>query len=46
MPVIPITKGTKPSSPQAQQPSETSLLMALAEMHKQGKFAPPAKDTK
>lgn len=36
--IIPITPGmSAPGAPQAQMPSETNLLMALAEMHKQGR---------
>ena len=37
--VVPITPGSKQgmAMPQ-QQPSQTDLLMALAEMHKQGRF--------
>lgn len=38
MPVVPITSGTKQPAP---VPSETSMLMALAEMHKQGRFEEP-----
>ena len=32
------------AQPQA-MPSKTNLMMAMAEMHKQGKFAPTARDT-
>lgn len=39
MPVVPITKGTQ-SQPQA-MPSETNMLMAIADMHKQGRFTSP-----
>lgn len=35
MPVIPMTKGPPPN---AVMPSEVNQLMALAEMHKQGRF--------
>ena len=43
MAVIPITRGAAPAQPAQAQPSETAMLMALAEMHKQGRFAPPEK---
>jgi len=37
--IVPTTPGMAgPNAPQAQMPSETNLLMALAEMHKQGRF--------
>ena len=41
MAVIPITRGAAPAQPAQAQPSETAMLMALAEMHKQGRFDPP-----
>jgi hypothetical protein len=44
MPVVPITKN-QPSAPAQPMPSEPALLMALAEMHRQGRFEkPPAKE--
>ena len=43
--IIPITPGmSAPGAPQAQMPSETNLLMALAEMHKQGRFTKKSSD--
>lgn len=41
--IVPTTKGlpTGPDGTPQQMPSQTNLLMALAEMHKQGQFAPP-----
>lgn len=44
--VVPISPGQKQGTqPQAQaQPSQTDLLMALAEMHKQGRFKPQVSD--
>lgn len=40
--IIPMTKGKAPTQPQPQaQPSEADLLMALAEMHKQGRIPKP-----
>lgn len=38
--VVPMSSGTKPS-PSQPMPSQADLLMALAEMHKQGRFNPP-----
>lgn len=39
MAVVPMVRGQAQAPAQAQQqPSETALLMALAEMHKQGRF--------
>jgi hypothetical protein len=45
MPVIPISQGARApaaSQPVGPQPSEAQLLMALAEMHKQGRLKPKA----
>ncbi len=42
MAVIPITKGQPSPAQGGAAPSETSMLMALAEMHKQGRFKPKA----
>lgn len=40
--VVPMSKGQSQDGRQEQPlPSQTDLLMALAEMHKQGRFAPP-----
>lgn len=44
MPVVPITAGSFGSDPDALKASETNLLMALAEMHKQGRVATPKAD--
>jgi hypothetical protein len=39
--IVPTTPGmTTPGAPAQPMPSETNLLMALAEMHKQGRFNP------
>lgn len=41
--IIPMSPGSKPgTSAPAAQPSQTDLLMALAMMHKDGRFNPPA----
>lgn len=41
--IIPMSPGSKPgTSTPAAQPSQTDLLMALAMMHKDGRFSPPA----
>ncbi len=39
--VVPISKTPQGSAPAQAQPSQTDLLMALAEMKKQGRFDPP-----
>jgi hypothetical protein len=39
--IVPFAKGPMQAQPQQPMPSEANLLMALAEMHKQGKFAKP-----
>lgn len=36
--IVPGAKGGMPVPGSAEQPSEANLLMALAEMHKQGRF--------
>jgi hypothetical protein len=43
--IIPMTKGTQPQAAQP-QPSQTDLLMALAMMHKDGRFAKPQPNPK
>ena len=42
--VVPFAPGQKPSAPAQPMPSQTDLLMALAEMHKQGRFKSPVDD--
>lgn len=45
--IVPITKGASPFADTGQQmPSEANLLMALTEMHKQGRFNQDDDDTK
>lgn len=41
--VIPMSQGQKPNAPAQVMPSQTDLLMALATMHKDGRFTPPVK---
>lgn len=42
MAVVPFSSGGKQSAPAQPMPSQTDLLMALAEMHKQGHVVSPA----
>lgn len=37
--------GTQAPATAQPMPSKTNLMMAMAEMHKQGKFAPAARET-
>jgi hypothetical protein len=39
--VVPLAPGQKSQAAPQAQPSQTDLLMALALMHKDGRFAPP-----
>lgn len=41
--VVPMSPGQKPNAPAQAMPSQTDLLMALATMHKDGRFNPLAK---
>lgn len=44
--IVPMSPGAKTSNgTPAPMPSQTDLLMALAEMHKQGRFAQPKPKT-
>lgn len=39
--VVPMSPGQKQGTQPQAQPSQTDLLMALAEMHRQGRFSKP-----
>lgn len=43
--IIPMTQGRSGISEPAAQPSQTDLLMALAQMHKDGRFSQGMEDT-
>jgi hypothetical protein len=41
MPVVPIRPGAEPAAPTVPPPDETYLMMAAAQMHKEGRLVKP-----